>query len=145
MIRSRMLCGLMGGLALVLVGCEASPRAAAPDTAVPETPAIRPTTETPVVSATRHDSGKPDVTRLEFDANRRMLKVYPLEERTARWMLSMPGLPMGVPVSTEYELPASLECDFDQVMLFYTLPNRRPSPGVSLREIIEVGGANALR
>ena len=37
------------------------------------------------------------------------------------------------------------DLDLDQVTVYYTVPNRRPSPTVSLREILESRGAQVLR
>ena len=126
-----------GLTALALVGCDASPRGSTADTRGPDVLAVRAQPESPALPPTQQESAKPDVARLGYDAARRTLRVYELPERSARWMLTLPGSPMGVPVDGEYEFPANVECDLDQVVLFYTLPNRRPSPGVSLREIVE--------
>jgi len=129
-----------GLTALALVGCDASPRGSTADTRGQEAPPLRALPESPDVSPTRQESARPDVARLGYDAARRTLTVYELPERSARWMLTLPGAPMGVPVDGEYEFPATVDCDLDQVVLFYTLPNHRPSPGVSLREIVETAG-----
>lgn len=132
-----------------LAGCEAAPRGPTPESLAPEAPAIRPPAdalaETPTPPATRQESAKPDLQRLEYDANRRVLRVYPLAERTASWMLVLPGAPMGVPFEGEYEFPAAPGWDLDQVHLFTTMPNRRPSPSVTLREILDAGGASVRR
>lgn len=130
----------LGTFALALAGCEASPRGSTADTRGPEALAVRAQPESPALTPTQQQSAKPDVARLGYDAARRTLRVYELPERSARWMLTLPGSPMGVPVDGEYEFPANVECDLDQVVLFYTLPNHRPSPGVSLREIAEATG-----
>jgi hypothetical protein len=125
------------GIAVAFAGCEASQRDT-PDTRAADAP---PTLHVPAdasdVPPTRFDSAKPDVHRLGYDAGKRKLRVYELPDRAGQWMLTLPGAPMGVPVDGEYELPANLECDLGQVVLFYTLPNRRPSPGVTLREIVD--------
>lgn len=128
---------VLGAWALTLAGCEASPRGSTADTHVAEVPTLRALPESPALPPTRQESAKPDVQRLGYDPARRTLRVYELPERAGRWMLTLPGAPMGVPVDGEYEFPANVDCDLDQVVLFYTLPNRRPSPGVSLREIVE--------
>lgn len=127
----------LGTFALLLAGCEASPRGSTADTRGPDVLAVRAQPESPALSPTQQESAKPDVSRLGYDAARRTLRVYELPEKAARWLLALPGSPMGVPVDGEYEFPANVECDLDQVVLFYTLPNHRPSPGVSLREIAE--------
>jgi hypothetical protein len=38
-----------------------------------------------------------------------------------------------------------VDLDLDQTAVYYTVPNRRPSPTVSLREIIDARDARALR
>ena len=136
MTTTRMVFGL-GTLTLTLVGCEASPRGAPAAGHAPEPLAIRTPPDSPAAPVTQRESAKPDVTRLTYDAARRTLRVYELAEPSARWLLTLPGAPMGVPVDGEYEFPATVDCDLDQVVLFYTVPNHRPSPGVSLREIVE--------
>ena len=128
---------LFSAAALALAGCETSPRGTTADTRGPEVLALRVPPDAPALSPTQQESAKPDVTRLGYDAVRRTLRVYELPEKAARWVLTVPGAPMGVPVDGEYEFPANIDCDLDQVVLFYTVPNHRPSPGVSLREIVE--------
>ena len=139
MTTTRMVFGLTT-LSITLAGCEASPRSASADAHAPEALAVRTPPELPAVPVTPQESAKPDVARLAYDPARRTLRVYDLAEPAARWVLTLPGAPMGVPVDGEYEFPANPDCDLDQVVLFYTVPNHRPSPGVSLREIVETAG-----
>ena len=130
---------LMGLMTLTLAGCEASPRGAVADGRAPEALAIRTPPAPPARPDAQPESAKPDVSRLGYDPARRTLRVYELADPAARWVLTLPGAPMGVPVDGEYEFPATVECDFDSIVLFTTLPSHRPSPGVSLREIAEAG------
>ena len=136
MTTTRMVFGLTT-ISLTLAGCEASPRGTPADAHPPEALTIRAPEESATPPMSHPESAKPDVARLAYDPARRTLRVYDLAEPSARWVLTLPGAPMGVPVDGEYEFPASPDCDLDQVVLFYTLANRRPSPGVSLREIAE--------
>ena len=64
---------------------------------------------------------------------------------SGRWMLTSPNAPVGVPVDREYKFPPEADLDLDRVAVFYTVPNRRPSPTVSLREIIDAREARVLR
>jgi hypothetical protein len=68
--------------------------------------------------------------------------VYDLPDRQARWMLTLPTAPMGVPVDREYQFPPGMELDLDEVSVFYTVPNSRPSQAVSLREILDTPRTN---
>ncbi|MGL6072892.1 MAG: hypothetical protein ACRC8S_01900 [Fimbriiglobus sp.] len=132
-------------LAIGVAGCETSPNASTADTRIVETASIHPKPDAATVQGTRQEVQRPDLTRLEYDSARRVLKVYTLENRAARWMLTFPGAPMGTAVMNEYAFPETCDLDLDQVTLFYTTPNHRASASVTLREIIECGTINALR
>ncbi len=130
---------LLGLVTLILAGCEASPRGAPADGHAPEALAIRTPPEPPAGPDAQAESAKPDVSRLDYDPDRRTLRVYELADPAARWVLTLPGAPRGVPVDGEYEFPATVAGDLDSIVLFTTLPSHRPSPGVTLREIAEAG------
>ena len=130
---------LVGLLTLTLIGCEASPRGAPADGHPPDALAVRTPPEPPAGPDAHAESAAPDVSRLGYDAARRTLRVYELPDPAARWVLTLPGSPMGVPVDGEYEFPATVAGDLDSIVLFTTLPSRRPSSGVTLREIAEAG------
>ena len=130
---------LLGLVTLTLAGCEASPRGAPADGHAPDALAVRTSPEPPAGPDAQPESARPDVTRLGYDPARRTLSVYELDDPAARWVLTLPGAPMGVPVDGEYEFPATVDCDSDTIALFTTRPRHRPSPGVSLREIAEAG------
>lgn len=109
---------------LALAGCEATPTPAAVKADAPEPADAAP------------QAARPDAARLRFDAPRRLLTLYPLPDPGGRWMLALPG-PGTVPVNAEYEFPASEEFDWRQVCVFYTVPNQRPSPPVSVQDILD--------
>jgi len=125
-------------LASALVGCDAAPRPETSDTSAADVPAARLNEVLPVQTGTR-DGHRPDLSQLSYDASMRKLRVYALSERGARWLLMLPGFPMGVPIDGEYDFPAAMECDLDQVQLVITAPNRRPSTPVTLRDILDMG------
>ena len=61
-------------------------------------------------------------------------------------MIVVPPSPAAVPVvDSEYEFPAMMTVDPSQVTVFYTVPNRRPSPSVTLREIVDAASARVQR
>ncbi len=122
---------------LAAPGCDAQPRGTSTDARTVPTAATPAHTgpEAAVVNAPQ--AQKPDLTRLDYDPGTRTLTVYELPERSARWMLTTPTAPTGVPVDREYQFPPNMDLDLDQVAVYYTVPNRRPSPTVSLREILD--------
>jgi hypothetical protein len=128
-----------------LAGCETSPNPSTADTRIVETVSIHPTPHPAISQGNRQEVQRPDLARLEYDSARRVLKVYTLDNRAARWTLKFPGVPMGTAVIDEYEFPATCDIDPDQITLFYTTPNHRASASVTLREIIEGGSFNAQR
>ena len=87
----------------------------------------------------RCGGARPDLAKLSYDPVARKLRVYPLTERGARWLLMLPGFPMGLPIDGEYDFPAALDCDLDQVQLVITAPNRRAGTPVTLRDILDIG------
>jgi hypothetical protein len=121
-------------------GCDAQPRATSTEV---RTVPTRSGDE--FVRAPAPQPNKPDLTRLGFDPSTRTLTLYELPEQSSRWMLASPATPAGVPVDREYKFPPEADLDLDRVAVFYTVPNRRPSPTVSLREIIDAREARVLR
>jgi hypothetical protein len=121
-------------------GCDAQPRATSTEV---RTAPTRPGDE--FVRAPAPQPTKPDLTRLGFDPSTRTLTLYELPEESGRWMLASPAAPAGVPVDREYKFPPEADLDLDRVAVFYTVANRRPSPTVSLREIIDAREARVLR
>ena len=126
-------------------GCDAQPRGTTADARTVPTTAnpTRPGGE--FVLAPAPQPLKPDLTRLGFDPSTRTLTLYDLPEQSSRWMLASPAAPGGVPVDREYQFPPDVDLDLDRVAIFYTVPNSRPSPTVSLREIIDAREARVLR
>lgn len=126
-------------------GCDAQPRAASTEVRTVPTAATPARPGDEFVRAPSPQPHKPDLTRLGFDPSTRTLTLYELPELSGRWMLTSPAAPVGVPVDREYKFPPEMELDFDRVAVFYTVPNRRPSPTVTLREIIDAREARVLR
>lgn len=131
------------GLSALVVGCDASPRDPSTERNVSSTISAsappRPGPDPLHTPAPRPQPPRPDLARLSFDASARRLRLYDLPEPSARWMITLPSSPMGVPVDREYQFPPGMDLDVDSVAVFYTMPNNRPSPAVSLREIAEMG------
>lgn len=122
------------------IGCDARPQEPTPDIHPPANPAAvppRPGPDPLHTPAPRPQAAKPDLNKIHYDTGTRTLFVYELPDRSARWMLSTPSAPMGLPIDREYQFPMGMELDLDTVSLFYTVSNSRPSPAVSLREILE--------
>lgn len=126
-------------------GCDAQPRATTTEarTIPTATNPARPGDE--FVLTPSPQPNKPDLSRLGFDPSSRTLTLYDLPEQSSRWMLASPAKPGGVPVDREYKFPPEIDLDLDRFAVFYTVPNRRPSPTVSLREIIDSRDARVLR
>jgi len=120
-------------------GCDARPKES--------TAEVRPTVETAAaprpgadplnIPVPRAQPTKPDIAKITYDRGNRKLAVYDLPDPSARWMLTTPTVPMGLPIEREYQFPPGMELDLDSVSIFYTVPNCRPSPTVSLREILD--------
>jgi hypothetical protein len=126
-------------------GCGTQPRGVATDGRSAPTSASHARQSGEFVRTSAPQPGKPDLTRLTFDPSTRTLTLYELSDRSARWMLATPAAPAGVPVDREYMFPPEVDLDLDQITVFYTVPNRRPSPAVSLREIIDTREARVHR
>ena len=126
-------------------GCDAQPRATSTEVRTVPTAAAPTRPGDEFVRAPAPQPHKPDLTRLGFDPSTRTLTLYELPEQSGRWMLTSPAAPVGVPVDREYKFPPEANLDLDRVAVFYTVPNRRPSPTVSLREIIDAREARVLR
>jgi hypothetical protein len=124
-------------------GCDAAPRAASTGVRTAPTAANPARSGEEFVHAS--SPNKPDLTRLGFDPSSRTLTLYDLPEQSGRWMLASPAAPGGVPVDREYRFPPEVDLDLDRFAVFYTVPNRRPSPAVSLREIIDARETRVLR
>lgn len=146
MTRTRMRQGIVVvAAAVAAAGCDASPRGGA--VADADSQLVSPTarTEPPHGPGRRDQPSAPDVTRLSFDPSTRTLRLYDLPEKSARWMLKLPAAPGGVPVDGAYQFPMDADLDPAGVAVYYTLPNRRPSPGVSLQEVMDTHGVRARR
>ena len=124
-------------LALGLVGCESAP----PAKPTPATPAAP--TAGPPMQPGRPPAEKPDLLRLGYDPSTHTLTLYPLPARGGRWLLVTADHPDGTPVSGRVSLPA--DADPDRASVFYTLPDQRPSPRVTLREIADAQALHARR
>jgi hypothetical protein len=130
--------------ASALAGCDAPPRGSGGEARSTAADPHRPTPN-PFDEAPRPQAPKPDLALLSYDPGNRKLTLYPLPNRSARWMISLPTAQAGVPVDREYEFPPGLDLDLNLVAVYYTVPNRRPSPAVSLREILEARGVPVVR
>jgi hypothetical protein len=119
---------------VALAGCDAA-RPVVPTPATPGDPAA------PAPQPGRPAAEKPDLARLGFDPPTRTLRLYDLPDRGGRWLLATPDRPDGTPVSGTVRLPADL--DVDAASVFYTVPDRRPSPRVTLREVADAQGVQA--
>jgi len=129
------------------VGCDTSQRQQA-DTSPSSTLSSESPHPTPehIPPATLAQAPKPDLGRLTYDPGQRKLTLYDLPTPSARWMIVVPPSPAAVPVvDSEYEFPARMNFDPNQVTVFYTVPNRRPSPSVTLREIVDAASARVQR
>ena len=119
-------------------GCDAPPAAPAESSKPGPPPAVRES-----LSQTLPQAARPDPTRLEYAPDTRTLTFYPLADTSARWVLTLPGRPAGVPVDGEFAFPPSMPFDFDQVQVFVTAADQRPSAAVSLREIVDAHAGRA--
>ena len=134
---------LLAALLASGTGCEAQPRTAAIESDGGPTVPPRPSPDPLHTPAPRAQAPKPDLARMKYDPAGQVLTLYELPDRSARWMLATPAVPAGVPVDREYQFPPSMAFDLEQVAVFYTVPNRLPSPTVTLREILDGGGLHA--
>lgn len=87
---------------------------------------------------------KPDLTRLRFDPSSRTLELYELAGKDARWMLSAPSAPRGIPVDRVHQFPSTMELDLERVSVFY-VTGGQPSPAVTLQEILDAKDLRAGR
>ncbi|HVK16513.1 MAG TPA: hypothetical protein VM533_06160 [Fimbriiglobus sp.] len=126
-------------------GCDAQPRATSSEARTVPTAVAPARHGDDYVLAPAPQAHKPDLARLGFDPSTRTLTLYELTDTSARWMLASPATPAGVPLEREYKFPPEVDLDLDRVAVFYTVPNRRPSPTVSLREIIDARETRVLR
>lgn len=122
---------------LLLTGCGTAP----PAVPTPATPSSA--TAGPPQQPGTPPAEKPDLARLSFDPSTYTLTLYPLPARGGRWLLVTPDQPDGTPVSGTVRLPADTDADLASV--FYTVPGRRPSPRVTLREIADAQTLHASR
>lgn len=118
-----------------MIGCDIAPPTV-PNAATPATLADGPPTQ-----PGRSPADKPDVLRLTYDPSAGTLTLYELNDRGGRWLLVTPEHPTGTPVSGKVAVPD----DSDRVSVFYTVPGRRPSPRVTLREIADAQVLHASR
>ena len=121
-----------------LTGCDTAPPAV-PTPAVPAEPPAAPTPQ-----PGRPTADKPDLLRLGYDPAARTLTLYDLPDRGGRWVLVTPDHPTGTPVSGTHAF-ADDPADPDRVSVYYTVPDRRPSPPVTLREIADAHVLHAAR
>jgi len=128
----------MAAAMLLMAGCDAAPRPATSESTSAESAGLR-VAEVLPTQADPRDGARPDLSQLSYDPAGRRLHVYPLTERGARWLLVLPGFPMGVPLEGEFVFPTAMDCDLDQVQLFIIAPNRRAGTPVTLRDILESG------
>jgi hypothetical protein len=142
--RTAAILSLTAALAL-LAGCEAQPRSGQGDSDGSQTVPPRPSPDPLHTPAPRPRASKPDLARIKYDTANQVLTLYELPDRSARWMLATPANPGGVPVDREYQFPPSMAFDLEQVAVFYTVPDRLPSPTVTLREIVDGRGGQARR
>src|SRR5262249_22813169 len=126
-------------------GCDA-PREPAGEIRTPTASADTPhPAPEPIAPATRAQAPKPEVGRITFDPTTRRLTLYELSDRSARWMIVSAAAATPVPVDREHDFPPGMDIDLEHTTVFYTIPNRRPSPAVSLREILDAQHTQALR
>jgi len=116
-----------GGIGLAVAGCNSQP------TSQLETPSTQIPAQEP--SDTRLRAPKPDATRLAFDENTQVLKLYDLPDNGGCWMVALPAEPRGVPVQGDFKF--SKRADPKTVSVFYTLPRGGTSNPVSLQEIVD--------
>ena len=126
---------LLAGLA----GCDSAPPAVPTPATQAESPA------SPLTQPGRPSADKPDLQRMDYDPSARTLTLYDLPGRGGRWVLVTPGQPAGTPISGAYTFPPADDCDPDKVCVYYTQPDRRPSPRVTLREITDAHTLHATR
>lgn len=127
------------------VGCDAQPRESAVADADPQLARSTARTDPARAAGRRDQPPKPDITRLSFDPATRTLRLYPLADKSARWMLKLPTSPAGVPVEAAYQFPMDLDLDPSELAVYYTLPNQRPSSAVSLQDVMDAHGVRARR
>jgi hypothetical protein len=78
----------------------------------------------------------PDTDRINYDARTRTLTFYDLPGND-RWVVQLPGEPVGRPVAPRHRLP---DVDLEGVMVYYTRPGMQPSVAVSVQQIRDSGG-----
>lgn len=118
---------------------------ARPDPAGPDRPdRTRDGTDARPVAIQTRQPPKPDLARLRFDPATRTLELYELPGTDARWMLLSPAAARGVPVDQKYQFPAGTDLDLERVAVFY-VANGRPSPAVTLQEILDAKNLRAAR
>jgi hypothetical protein len=116
-----------------LTGCGADPRPA------DESVAGMPPDE--MATRDRPDMGPkpppPATDQIEYNKASHTLTFYELPN-SARWMVQLPGAAFAVPVAAKHRLPPGV--DPDRTLVFYIVPNGRPSSPVSLRQIEKAQG-----
>jgi hypothetical protein len=114
-------------LALFLAGCT-GPREPVAATDRGEPAADRPPQDPKSTLA------RPDPALMHYDPASRTLTLYDLPDRDAQWMVATPENPLGEPVGAIHAFPD--EVDVDRTAVFYTTTGGRPSPRVTLREVL---------
>ena len=72
---------------------------------------------------------------VKYDENSSTLSLYELPQKGARWMVSTPSEPSGVPVPRVYTFKRKL--DPRAVSLFFTVPSGGVSGHISLQEVLD--------
>jgi hypothetical protein len=116
-----------------LSGCNSQPQSNATDRGHADAHAdSQPTGSTP---NPRVRLERPSVSMVKYDADSATISLYELPDQGARWMVSTPTEPNGVPVPRVYKFKGKL--DPRQVSLFFTVPSGGVSGHVSLQEILD--------
>lgn len=120
-------------LSTALVGCNSQPQSNATDRGHTDAHAdSQPTGRTP---NPRVRIERPSVSLVKFDETSATLSLYELPEKGARWMVSTPSEPNGVPVPRVYKFKGKL--DPRSVSLFFTVPSGGVSGHVSLQDVLD--------
>src|SRR4051812_2748308 len=106
-------------LGAALAGCNSQPQSNSTERAHTD-----PRVESQATGRTpnpRVRADRPEVSMVKFDETSSTLSLYELPEKGARWMVSTPTEPNGVPVPRVYKFKGKL--DPRQVSLFFTVPS----------------------
>jgi len=127
-MRSLVLIGIAG-----VSGCNSEPQSNATDRGHADAHSeSQPSGRTP---NPRVRVGRPEVSMVKYDQVTGKLSLYELQENGARWMVSTPNEPNGVPVPRVYQFKGKL--DPRQVSVFFTVPSGGVSGQLTLQEILD--------